>query len=98
MTPQKTGQRKSKRSATAAWKEGDTRALLRASGRRTSKEIAADQKKAAEKRKSKKQAAKAKGEKITHDIDHASQLEDAQVKEGEEAEGAFPRRRSGMCN
>jgi len=58
----------------------------------------ATQKKAINKRKSKEQATKAKEEKTIHDIGHVSQLEDTQVNENEEAEGAFPRCRGGMCN
>ena len=98
MTPNKTSQRKSKRSSAVTWKEGDTRALFRAPGRRAPEEILAARKKATEEKKSKEQARKAKAEKTARDIRHASQLEDALAKEGEEAENAFPRRRGGTFN
>jgi hypothetical protein len=94
MTPQKT--RKSKRTNTVAWKEGDTRALLGEPGRRAPEEIAAARKKAAEERKSKEQAEKAKAKKAARDVHDAAELEDSLAKESEEAESAFPRRLSGM--
>lgn len=96
MTPQKTSLRKSSRASAVTWKEGDTRALFRAPGRRSPEEIAAAKKEAAERRKSKEEAAKAKAKKTALDIQYAAQLEDALAKEVEEAEHAFPRRRSGM--
>ena len=96
MTPNKTGLRKSKRTSAINWEEGTTRALFRAPGRRAPEEIAATRKKAAEEKKSKEQAMKAKAKKTARDIRHASQLEDALAKESEEVDNAFPRRRSGM--
>ena len=53
---------------------------------------------AAEERKSKERATKVKAKKTALDIQHAAQLEDALVKEREEAEDAFPRHRSGTLN
>ena len=98
MSSEETGRRKSQRKATAAWKDGDTRALFRAPGHRTPKEIAAS-KKVVEKVKSKKQQdAKMKSEKTARGIRWAAQVEDAIAKESEEAEDAFPRRRSGELN
>jgi len=98
MTPKKPSLRKSKRTSALTWKEGDTRALLRAPGHRAPKEIAAAQKKAAEEKKSKEQATKAKAKKAARDIRLASQLEDTLAKEREEVDNAFPRCRDGMFN
>ena len=95
MTPEPT-RRKSQRTSATSWKEGDTRSLFRAPGRRAPEEIAAARKKAAEERESKKQTMKEKGEKTARDILQAARLEDSLAKKREEAEGAFPRRRSGM--
>ena len=61
MTPPKT--RKSKKTMTVAWKEGDTQALLGEPSHHTPKEIAAAQKEAAKEQKSKEQAGKAKAKK-----------------------------------
>jgi hypothetical protein len=94
MTPQKTSLRKSKRTSATSWKAGDTRAILRAPGRRAPEEIAAAKKKAVEERKSKEQAMK----KAVRDHQNASRLEDALAKKREKAENAFPRRRTGMSN
>lgn len=63
---------------------------------RAPEEIAAAKKEAAEKRKSKEQAIKAKKQKTAHDIRHAAELEDAIAKQRQEEEHAFPRRLSGM--
>ena len=98
MTPGKNSPQKSQRSTTVNWKVGDTRALLRAPGCRAPEEIAASKKKAAEERKSKEQAIKANEKKTARDVHAAAQLEDALVKESEEAEGAFPHSRGGMFN
>ena len=96
MTPNKTGLQKSKRTSAVTWKEGTTQALFWAPGCHTPEEIAATQKKAAEEKKSKEQAMKAKAKKTACDIRHASQLEDALAKESEEVDDAFPCRQSGM--
>ena len=53
---------------------------------------------AAEEQKSKERAMKVKAKKTALDIQHAAQLEDALVKEREEAEDAFPCCHSGMLN
>jgi hypothetical protein len=96
MTPEKNSQRKSKRTSAVNWKEGDTRGLLRAHGRRAPEEIAAARKKAAEEQKSKEQAMKAKAKKTARDIHRASELEDALAIE--KVKDAFPRRLCGMFN
>lgn len=96
MTPEQTGQRKSKRTGAVAWKEGDTRALFQAPGRRAPKEVAAAKEKAAEERKLKDQAIKKKEKKTARDIRHAAELEDSLAKEREKLEHSFPRRLSGM--
>lgn len=98
MTPQKSDLRKSNRTSTRAWKQGDTRALLRAPGRRTAEEVASEAawKKATRERKSKVQAMKAKETKTVRDLDDASKLRDVIARAGEEVEDAFPRHRTRM--
>jgi len=98
MTPEKTRPQKSKRASAVTWKEGDTQALFRAPGHRAPEEIATAKMEATEEWISKEQAMKAKAKKTALDIQHAAQLEDALVKEREEAEDAFPCRHSGMLN
>ena len=68
MTPKKTGLRQSKRTSALTWKEGGTRALLRASSHRTPDEIATARKKAVEVKKAKEQVKKAKEKKAARDI------------------------------
>ena len=92
MSTEQTTQRKSGRTN---WQPGHALALL---GRRTQEETAAAKQAAEDEKLNKREAAKAKAKKKARGIKRAIEIEDALEKEREEAESAFPRRRSGRLN
>jgi hypothetical protein len=92
MSTQQATQRKSGRTT---WPPGHALALL---GRRTQQETAAAKQAVEDGKVKKREAAEAKAQKKARGIKHAIEIEDVLAKEHEEAESAFPRRRSGMLD
>jgi hypothetical protein len=92
MSTEQATQRKSGR---VTWPPGHALSLL---GRRTQEETAAAKQAAEDGKSKKREAADAKAQKKARGIKNAIENEDMLAKEHEEAESAFPRRRSGMLN
>jgi hypothetical protein len=82
-----------RKSGRTNWQPGHALALL---GRRTQEQTAAAKQAAEDEKLKKREVADEKAKKKVRGIKHAIEIEDALAKEHEEAESAFPRRRSGI--